>query len=115
MSLVITLIHVIACLALIVIVLLQQGKGASMGAAFGGSSQTVFGSGGATPFLGKVTTIVAVVFMLTSLTLGFFSGRMGASSSVVDQSAGAPAQQEAPAQAGALRCFMDTGRRALSI
>ncbi len=100
MNLVITLIHVIACLALIVIVLLQQGKGASMGAAFGGSSQTVFGSSGATPFLGKVTTVVAVVFMLTSLTLGFFSGRMTIGSSVVDQAAtGAPAQ-EAPAQAG---------------
>ena len=101
MNLVITLVHVIACLALIVIVLLQQGKGASMGAAFGGSSQTVFGSGGATPFLGKVTTIVAVVFMLTSLTLGFFSGRMNTGSSVVDQGAGGqPVQQEAPVQAG---------------
>ena len=100
MSLVITLIHVIASLALIVIVLLQQGKGASMGAAFGGSSQTVFGSGGATPFLGKVTTIVAVIFMLTSLTLGFFSGRIGTGSSVVDPGATNTPAQEAPAQAG---------------
>ncbi len=100
MSLAITLIHIIACLALIVIVLLQQGKGASMGAAFGGSSQTVFGSSGATPFLGKVTTIVAVVFMLTSLTLGFFSGRMGVGSSVVDPGAAGQPAQEAPAQAG---------------
>lgn len=106
MDVVITLIHVIACVALIVIVLLQQGKGANMGAAFGGSSQTVFGSGGATPFLGKVTTIVAVVFMLTSLTLAFFSGPMKLGSSVVDQGAsqeapaGSAPAQTAPAQSG---------------
>jgi preprotein translocase subunit SecG len=93
------LIHVIACVALIVIVLLQQGKGASMGAAFGGSSQTLFGSAGATPFLGKVTTGVAVVFMLTSLLLGFFSGRMGGGS-LVQPSATETPVQEAPAQPG---------------
>ncbi|MBW1714000.1 MAG: preprotein translocase subunit SecG [Deltaproteobacteria bacterium] len=96
MDLVITAVHIIACLALIVIVLLQHGKGASLGAAFGGSSQTLFGSSGATPFLGKVTTVVAVVFMLTSLSLAFFAGPRGGGTSVVDET---PAQ-EAPAQAG---------------
>ena len=100
MSFLVTAIHIIVCLALIIIVLLQQGKGASMGAAFGGSSQTVFGSGGATPFLGRVTTWVAVVFMLTSLLLGFNAVKMGTGSSVVDSAATQPAAQEAPAQAG---------------
>jgi len=65
------------------IVLLQKGKGAGMGAAFGGSSQTVFGSSGASSFMHKVTTIVAVVFMLTSLGLSFFSGQ-GTTTSIME-------------------------------
>jgi len=67
--------HVVACLALIFIVLLQRGRGAEMGAAFGGSSQTLFGSTGGTTFLGKLTTLAAVGFMLTCLTLAYLSGR----------------------------------------
>jgi preprotein translocase subunit SecG len=67
-------IHVLACFALIVIVLLQKGRGAEMGAAFGGSSQTLFGSTGATTFFGKLTTVAAIVFMLTCLGLAYFSG-----------------------------------------
>jgi preprotein translocase subunit SecG len=55
------------------IVLLQRGKGADLGAAFGGSSQTVFGSQGAGGFLTKVTTAVAVLFMFTSLGLAYLS------------------------------------------
>ena len=67
--------HVIVCIALIMIVLLQTGKGADMGAAFGGgSSQTLFGSTGGSTFLGKMTTVAAVVFMLTSLGLAYLSG-----------------------------------------
>ena len=66
-------VHVIVAFALILIVLLQSGKGASMGAAFGGSSQTVFGSRGPAGFMSKLTTGVAVVFMLTSLTLSMIS------------------------------------------
>jgi preprotein translocase subunit SecG len=77
-------IHVCICIALVLIVLLQKGKGAGMGAAFGGSSQTVFGSTGATSFLHKVTTGIAVVFMLTSLTLSFFIGKGGPSSVMED-------------------------------
>lgn len=67
------IIHVIVCLILIGVVLLQAGKGAEVGAAFGGSSQTVFGSRGAATFLSKLTVGAAVVFMLTSLTLSVLS------------------------------------------
>lgn len=69
----ILIIHVFVCIALILIVLLQSGKGAAMGAAFGGSSQTLFGSPGAAGFLTKITTVAAVVFMITSLLLAFWS------------------------------------------
>ena len=74
--------HVCVCVALILIVLLQKGKGAGMGAAFGGSSQTVFGSGGATSLLHKITTAIAVIFMLTSLGLSVFIGK-GANTSIM--------------------------------
>ena len=56
---------------MVLVVLLQSGKGADMGAAFGGSSQTIFGSSGPGTFLGKMTTGIAVVFMLTSLFLAY--------------------------------------------
>jgi len=70
------IVHVIVCLALILIILLQTGKGADIGAAFGGgSSQTVFGSTGATPFLSKITIGAAVAFICTSIILTYFSGR----------------------------------------
>ncbi len=99
MTTVVIIIHVLACLALILVVLLQAGKGASLGAAFGGASQTVFGSGGATPFLAKMTTVVAVVFLLTCLGLAAFSGR-GGPSSIMDESSlpaqSAPAAPAAP-------------------
>lgn len=72
METLIVVIHILVCFALILIVLLQTGKGASMGAAFGGSSQTIFGSTGATTFLTKITTVAAAVFMVTSLLLAFF-------------------------------------------
>jgi preprotein translocase subunit SecG len=67
-----TALHVLACLFLIVIVLLQRGKGAEMGAVFGGGAgATVFGSRGAANFLTRMTTAAAVVFMVTSLTLAY--------------------------------------------
>lgn len=62
-------IHIVACAALILIVLLQTGKGAEMGAAFGGASQTLFGGSGGNTFLSKLTTGAAIVFMLTCLWL----------------------------------------------
>ncbi len=71
----ITILHVLVCIALILIVLLQAGKGAEMGAAFGGASQTIFGSTGAMGFLSKLTTIAAVIFMITSLLLALTSSR----------------------------------------
>jgi preprotein translocase subunit SecG len=61
------------------IVLLQAGKGAEMGAAFGGASQTIFGSSGAMGFLSKLTTGVAVIFMITSLILTFSSTKRASS------------------------------------
>jgi preprotein translocase subunit SecG len=71
----ITVLHVLAAIFLILIVLLQSGKGASLGAAFGGASQTVFGATGATSFLTKLTAASAIIFMVTSLTLAYFSTR----------------------------------------
>jgi len=91
------IIHIVVCLALIMIVLLQTGKGANMGAAFGGSSQTIFGSSGATTFLTKLTTIVAVIFMLTSLVLAFLHGPR-TSSSVVGTPSEPTQKQSAPVQ-----------------
>lgn len=67
--------HVIVSVALILIILLQTGKGTDIGAVFGGgSSQTLFGSSGPTSFLGKLTAGAAIVFMLTSLFLAYFAG-----------------------------------------
>jgi preprotein translocase subunit SecG len=66
--------HVVAALVMIVVVLLQQGKGADIGAAFGaGSSQTLFGSRGAGNFLTKMTTAFVVIFMGTSITLSYLA------------------------------------------
>jgi preprotein translocase subunit SecG len=93
-----TIIHIVVCVALIMIVLLQTGKGASMGAAFGGSSQTVFGSGGATTFLTKLTTIAAAIFMVTSLLLAFMYGPGSISSSVVGTPSAATQKQTTPTQ-----------------
>ena len=99
MHTIVVIIHVIVSLALVSIVLLQHGKGAGIGAAFGGSSQTVFGSTGAAPFLAKLTAIVAILFMCTSLGLTFM-GRQQAPS--VMQGAGKPAATQ-PAPPPALR------------
>jgi preprotein translocase subunit SecG len=100
MTTVIIVIHVVVCLALISIVLLQHGKGAGIGAAFGGSSQTVFGSSGAAPFLAKLTAAAAILFMLTSLSLTFLSRQQEVS--VMHGLKGKPATQEkAPASAPA--------------
>src|SRR5437773_7358616 len=72
---VVPVIHVLACLFLIVVVLLQTGKGADMGAVFGGGSQTLFGSSGAGHCLTKLTTATAITFMLTSLLLTIHASR----------------------------------------
>jgi preprotein translocase subunit SecG len=75
MNTIILIVHVIVSLALILIVLLQTGKGAEMGASFGGSNQTVFGSRGSATFMSKVTTGAAVLFMVTSLSLAYLSSQ----------------------------------------
>ena len=68
-------VHILVCITLVVVVLLQQGKGADVGAVFGGSSSTVFGSSGAGSLLTKVTWACAVVFFATSITLAYASTR----------------------------------------
>jgi preprotein translocase subunit SecG len=69
-------IHVIACVALMVSILLQSGKGGGLAGAFGaGSSQTLFGGRGAATFLSRTTTVLAVIFFTTSLTLGLSASR----------------------------------------
>lgn len=98
------IIHILVCFFLIFIVLIQSSKGAELGAAFGGSSQTLFGSRGAATLFSKLTTISAVVFMLTSLFLSMAdikSGSVIKKTPPVEQKAGAPAQQgplQAPPQ-----------------
>jgi len=101
MSILLVTLHVIVCFALIIVVLLQSGKGAEMGASFGASgSQSVFGAGGGSTFMSKLTTSAAIIFMLTSLSLAFISGKGGGSSIMSSQTPKAkPAPQgELPAQ-----------------
>jgi len=96
---IIIILHVLVCFALILIVLLQAGKGAEMGAAFGGSSQTLFGSAGAMGFLSKLTTGAAVVFMITSLLLTYSSTRRASTVIKEKPAQTAPAEpQKAPVQ-----------------
>src|SRR5919108_619899 len=99
MTVLLITLHITVCIALIAIVLLQSGKGAEMGASFGASgSQSVFGAGGGTTFLSKLTTGAAIIFMLTPLTLAYLSGQTG-SSSIMPKGAAKPAPQKtAPAQ-----------------
>jgi len=101
MTTIIIVVHIIVALLLIGVVLIQRGQGADMGVSFGGGgAQTLFGSRGSGSFLGKVTGGLAATFMLTSLTLAFFSQQQAGS--VVDhaaipahsQPAQAPAQQQ---------------------
>jgi len=73
-------IHYFVCSFLIVVILLQAGKGADIGAVFGGGSGTVFGSRGAATFLGKLTTVMAIVFLLTSISLAYISRNKSESS-----------------------------------
>ncbi len=97
MNLILLTIHILVCLALIGIVLLQGGKGAEVGAAFGaGASNTIFGASGGQTFLGKMTTGAAVIFMLTSLALAIFWGQPGSQSVMPDQVAPAAAPASLP-------------------
>jgi preprotein translocase subunit SecG len=84
MTVLIIIVHVLVCLIMIGVILLQAGKGAEIGAAFGGSSQTIFGSRGATTFLSKLTIGAASLFMLTSLSLSILSNQRSVASSIID-------------------------------
>ena len=114
MSVLLIVIHIIVCIALIMIVLLQTGKGADMGAAFGGgSSNTLFGSTGASTFLGKATTAAAIIFMLTSLALAYMSGHQLEGSVMtnveVTQPSNAPVQGGEQVQNGQASGQAETG------
>jgi len=101
MTIALTILHVVVSLFLIAVVLLQSGKGAEMGASFGSSgSQSVFGAGGGTSFLSKLTTSAAIIFMLTSLTLAYISGQPSSSSmmSGKGKSVAAPVAPAVPTQ-----------------
>ena len=95
---IITIIHLIACVFLILVVLLQTGKGAEMGAVFGGGgSSTLFGASGAGNFLTKLTTGTAIVFFFTSLTLAY-SSIARTQHTVFDQPLPEPPPLSAPAE-----------------
>jgi preprotein translocase subunit SecG len=94
-------IHVITAVGIVGFVLLQQGKGADMGAAFGsGASQTLFGARGSANFLSRTTAILAAIFFCTSLALAYVYSHQSAQSqrSLMEQTAPAvPAAPEVPA------------------
>jgi preprotein translocase subunit SecG len=102
----ITIIHVLVCLVIIGVVLLQQGKGASMGAAFGtAGSQTVFGSSGAGNFLSRVTAVCAAIFFTTSIILAFrsnFRRSVVEGAAPIEETTGQPDKpaEKAPEKAG---------------
>ena len=95
---VVPFVHVILCLFLIAVVLLQAGKGADMGAVFGGGSQTFFGSSGAGNFLTKVTAATAAIFMATALILTYGTSRTGTSRLLERIPAAAPEAPPAPTE-----------------
>ena len=97
MSIVLTIIHVIVCLFLIVVVLLQSGKAADLAGAFGGmGSQTAFGPRGAATILSKATTIAAALFMVTSLSLSIVATRrQGGGTTVLENVKRPPAKAPA--------------------
>jgi preprotein translocase subunit SecG len=82
---VLTVIHLVAAIAIVVLILLQQGRGADMGAAFGGggSSQSLFGSRGSATFLSRVTGGLALLFFITALSLAYIYTRESATTSSV--------------------------------
>jgi preprotein translocase subunit SecG len=109
MLILLTIVHVVVCVFLIIVVLLQSGKAADLAGAFGGmGSQTAFGPRGSATVLSKATTIAAALFMVTSLSLAILSTRgAGAGSTVLERrpshtqkSSSAPTRQ-APPQAPA--------------
>lgn len=93
-----TIVHIIVCLFLVIVVLLQSGKAADLAGAFGGmGSQTAFGPRGSATVLSKATTIAAAMFMVSSLTLAILASRgSGGGSSVTERSKPAATKQAVP-------------------
>ena len=100
MYILLLIVHVIVCLFLIVVVLLQSGKAADLAGAFGGmGSQTAFGPRGSATLLSKATTISAVLFMVTSLSLSILATRnAGLGTSVLESAPKTSAPKSAPVQ-----------------
>jgi len=90
---ILTIIHIIVCVFLVSIVLLQHGKGADIGATFGGGGQSLFGTEGPVPMLNKITTAAAVIFMVTSISLAYISAHRTTSSVMGGYSAPVPVEQ----------------------
>ncbi len=103
MQTVLVVLHLLICIALIIIVLLQTGKGSEIGAVFGSSSHTLFGSTGGSTFFSKLTTAVAIVFLITSLILAGRSSRIISESVMtgVKPAATAPTTTEGETPTGA--------------
>ena len=102
METILVVVHLLLAIALVGLVLIQHGKGADMGAAFGsGASATVFGSAGAGSFLSRTTGILAALFFVTSLALAYFAMQKGEKESLMKAEQAAPAAVEQPAQAPA--------------
>ena len=98
MYIVLTIVHILVAFIMVGVILLQSGKGAEIGAAFGGSSQTVFGSRGAGTFLSKMTAVAATIFMVTSLSLAILSKRQNYSSTIgLDKPLPSPSAPAVPA------------------
>jgi preprotein translocase subunit SecG len=99
MTILITVVHVLVCLFLIAVVLLQSGKSGDIAAAFGGQgSQTAFGPRGAASALSRATTWSAIIFMVTSITLSIYASRKSGPSSVLS---GTKTSQSRPAKPAA--------------
>ena len=96
METILNVLHIVVAFFLILVVLLQTGKGTAMGSAFGGgASQTMFGSAGAGNFLTKLTTAAAIIFMITSLTLTTLSSQKESRSVIPDEVQEQPADTKA--------------------
>jgi preprotein translocase subunit SecG len=97
MQLILTVLHLLLAIGLIALVLLQHGKGADAGAAFGsGASSTVFGAQGSGNFLSRSTAIIATLFFLTSIALAYFAARVGEPGGLMDEVEMPAPPQQAP-------------------
>jgi preprotein translocase subunit SecG len=101
MATIVTVIHVFTCILLVLVVLIQSGKGAEISASLGGSSQTVFGSSGGANFFTRFTSAMAAIFFTTSLALTIIGGQSKKSVFEGAASAPAPAPVSAPSTSAA--------------